>query len=139
MLRDVHCEQSRSRSILDTTFENVLYASSPITIHYNNMCAHNATHNSSTITRNCHALDSPHVVGAQSRRREFLVKYSSSTRRIRFSVMPVMYCINVESSSRIEFPRVDSCRSNDHFTSHQDVFRHAHTAFDAHVQFDTFT
>ena len=68
------------------------------------MCAHNATHNSRTSTRHCHALDLRHFAGARSVWRAFLVEYSSSTRRTRRVVLPAVYCINVESSVRIDFP-----------------------------------
>ena len=68
------------------------------------MCAHNATHNSRTSTRHCHTLDLRHFAGARSATRAFLAQYSSSTRRTRRVVMPVMCCTHVESGVRIDFP-----------------------------------
>jgi len=96
--------RSRSRSTPDTNHTNCLSSSQIRTKHFNNMCAHNAMHNSRTSTRHCHALDLRHFAGARSATRAFLTRYASSTRRTRRVVLPLMYCINVESGTRIDFP-----------------------------------
>ena len=106
---------------------------------HNALQQHVVTQRNTRIEHNHTQCHSTHCTALEHSRRVFHTEYSSRTRRIRFTVMSVMYCINVESSSRIEFPRVDSCRSSDDFSSQLDVFRHAHTAFDANVRFDTCT
>ena len=92
---------------IDTRRHNrnkLLSPSQTLTKHFNNMCAHNATHNSRTSTRHCHALDLRHFAGARSATRAFLAQYSSSTRRTRRVVLPAMCCTHVESGVRIDFP-----------------------------------
>jgi len=96
--------RSRSRSTLDAPRSKLPTPSQTHPKHSNNMCAHNATHNSRTSTRHCHALDLRHFAGARSAARAFLAQYSSSTRRTRRVVLPAMCCTHVESDVRIDFP-----------------------------------